>query len=37
MNKACPECGSERVVVSMGEISCRKCGLVISDNILISA
>jgi len=37
MNKACPECGSKNVAVSMGEISCRKCGLVITDDILISA
>lgn len=37
MKKVCPECGSERIVVSMGEISCRTCGLVISDDILLGA
>jgi len=36
MKRMCPECGSTKIEFSMAEVICRRCGLVISDNILIS-
>jgi len=34
MKITCPECGSEKINRKMGEVSCRKCGFVIDDNIV---
>jgi len=36
MKLVCPECGSEKIIREIGEISCGKCGFVIVDNIIIS-
>jgi|WetSurMetagenome_2_1015567.scaffolds.fasta_scaffold1066381_2 uncharacterized Zn finger protein (UPF0148 family) len=30
----CPDCGSPKIVRKIGEVSCKKCGLVIDDNIV---
>jgi transcription initiation factor TFIIIB Brf1 subunit/transcription initiation factor TFIIB len=35
MKLLCPECGSSKFVRSMGEVSCRKCGLIIDENIMM--
>jgi transcription initiation factor TFIIIB Brf1 subunit/transcription initiation factor TFIIB len=31
----CPECGSMKFVRGIGEVSCRKCGLIIDENIMM--
>jgi len=36
MKLRCPECGSAKIAKSMGEVSCRKCGLVLDENIIMS-
>jgi len=36
MKIRCPECGSTKFANSIGEVSCRKCGLVIDENIVVS-
>jgi len=36
MKLRCPECGSGKIAKSLGEVACRKCGLVIEENILVS-
>jgi ribosomal protein S27E len=36
MKIKCPECGSKKIAVSLGEVSCRKCGLVIDENMVVS-
>jgi len=36
MKIVCPECGSEKISRSMREISCKKCGFVIDENIIVS-
>jgi len=35
MRTLCPECGSERIARTLREVSCRKCGFVIDENILM--
>jgi transcription initiation factor TFIIIB Brf1 subunit/transcription initiation factor TFIIB len=34
MKVICPECGSEKIIRKLGEVSCRKCGFVIDENIV---
>jgi ribosomal protein S27E len=34
MRIICPECGSEKIARKLGEVSCRKCGFVIDENIV---
>jgi len=29
----CPECGSERIERKLGEVCCRKCGLIIEEGM----
>lgn len=36
MKMVCPECGSEKIVTSIGEIACGKCGLVLDESIVVS-
>jgi len=36
MKIVCPECGSEKIAKTMGEVSCRKCGFVIDENMVVS-
>jgi len=36
MKLRCPECGSVKIAKSLGEVACRKCGLVIEENVLVS-
>jgi predicted Zn-ribbon and HTH transcriptional regulator len=31
----CPECGSLQIKNGMGEVTCRKCGFVIEDGIVV--
>ena len=35
MRMMCPECGSDKLVRCIGEVSCRKCGLIIDENIMM--
>jgi len=35
MKLRCPECGSTKIAKSMGEVVCRKCGLVIEENMVV--
>jgi transcription initiation factor TFIIIB Brf1 subunit/transcription initiation factor TFIIB len=35
MRIVCPECGSEKINRELGEVSCRKCGFVIVENIIV--
>ncbi|MFH1473664.1 MAG: TFIIB-type zinc ribbon-containing protein [Candidatus Aenigmatarchaeota archaeon] len=35
MKCLCPECGSIKFARAMGEVSCRKCGLIIDENIMM--
>jgi transcription initiation factor TFIIIB Brf1 subunit/transcription initiation factor TFIIB len=35
MRIVCPECGSDRIARALGEVSCKKCGFVIDENILM--
>jgi len=36
MKIRCPECGSTKIAKSLGEVTCRKCGLVLDENIVVS-
>jgi transcription initiation factor TFIIIB Brf1 subunit/transcription initiation factor TFIIB len=36
MKMICPECGSEKIARTLGEVTCKKCGLVIDENIIVS-
>jgi len=35
MRIVCPECGSNKIARRIGEVSCRKCGLIIDEDILM--
>jgi ribosomal protein L37AE/L43A len=35
MRMMCPECGSDRIARNIGEVCCRKCGLIIDENIMM--
>ena len=35
MRIMCPECGSDRLTRCIGEVSCRKCGLIIDENVMM--
>ena len=35
MRMLCPECGSDKLARCIGEVSCRKCGLIIDENIMM--
>jgi transcription initiation factor TFIIIB Brf1 subunit/transcription initiation factor TFIIB len=35
MRIVCPECGSEKIIGRLGEVSCGKCGFVLEENILM--
>ena len=35
MRMICPECGSSKMARCIGEVSCRKCGLIIDENIMM--
>ena len=35
MKLMCPECGSDKIARHIGEVSCRKCGLIIDENIMM--
>lgn len=35
MKMMCPECGSDKFARHIGEVSCRKCGLIIDENIMM--
>ncbi|MFQ6056367.1 MAG: TFIIB-type zinc ribbon-containing protein [Methanosarcinales archaeon] len=37
MQTNCPECGSRKFLNSNGEVSCRKCGFVITESIIVSS
>lgn len=32
----CPECGSQKIKMKIGENVCKKCGFVIEDGIVVS-
>ncbi len=36
MKIKCPECGSPKISTKMGEVMCKKCGLVLDENIVVS-
>lgn len=35
MRMLCPECGSDKIARHVGEVSCRKCGLIIEENVMM--
>jgi hypothetical protein len=35
MDAKCPECGSMKIRLKLGENVCKKCGFVLEDNIVV--